>query len=187
MDWMGAVGRRVLEGREADVDAEIAGLLGVRIGGRPDGHRQDTGKCPQRVDGLARQRLPLGVGRVLRHELHEREALDHAPYYTEPGIGAILAGMLKRVALFLAVNLLVVLTISILLNVLGVRPYLTARGIDYQALLVFCLVWGMGGAFISLGLSRIMAKYAMGVQVVDPQTTNAQGQALLQAVARLTR
>jgi heat shock protein HtpX len=95
--------------------------------------------------------------------------------------------MLKRVALFLAVNLLVVLTISIILNVLGVRPYLTARGIDYQSLLVFCLVWGMGGAFISLGLSRIMAKYAMGVQVIDPQTTNAQGQALLQTVARLTR
>jgi heat shock protein HtpX len=100
---------------------------------------------------------------------------------------AILPPMLKRVALFLAVNILVVLTISILLNVLGVRPYLTERGIDYQALLVFCLVWGMGGAFISLGLSRIMAKWAMGVQVIDPNTPSAEGQALVQAVSRLSR
>jgi heat shock protein HtpX len=95
--------------------------------------------------------------------------------------------MFKRIALFLAVNFLVVVTISILLNVLGVQPYLTSHGIDYRSLLVFCLVWGMGGAFISLGLSRIMAKYAMGVQVIDPQTTDSQGQALIQMVARLTR
>jgi heat shock protein HtpX len=95
--------------------------------------------------------------------------------------------MLKRVALFLAVNFLVVITISILLSLLGVRPYLTAHGIDYQSLLVFCLVWGMGGAFISLALSRVMAKFAMGVQVIDPATTNPAGQALVQMVSRLTR
>ena len=95
--------------------------------------------------------------------------------------------MLKRIVLFLAVNFLVVVTISILLNVLGVRPYLTARGIDYSSLLVFCLVWGMGGAFISLALSRVIAKFAMGVQVLDPQTRDPQGQALLQMVSRLTR
>ncbi len=95
--------------------------------------------------------------------------------------------MLKRIVLFLAVNFLVVVTVSILLNILGVRPYLTARGIDYRALLAFCLVWGMGGAFVSLGLSRIMAKFAMGVKVIDPHTTDPQGQALVQTVARLTR
>ena len=95
--------------------------------------------------------------------------------------------MLKRIGLFLAVNLLVVVTISTLLHVLGVRPYLTARGIDYRSLLVFCLVWGMGGAFISLGLSRIMAKFAMGVKVIDPNATTAQGQALIQIVSRLAR
>jgi heat shock protein HtpX len=95
--------------------------------------------------------------------------------------------MMKRIVLFLAVNLLVVLTISILLNVLGIRPYLTAQGLDYQALLAFCLVWGMGGAFISLGLSRIMARHAMGVEVIDPQTTNPRGQALVQTVGRLAR
>jgi heat shock protein HtpX len=95
--------------------------------------------------------------------------------------------MVKRILLFVAVNFLVVVTISILLNVLGVRPYLTARGIDYSALLAFCLVWGMGGAFISLALSRVIAKFAMGVQVIDPSTRDPQGQALLQTVSRLTR
>jgi heat shock protein HtpX len=95
--------------------------------------------------------------------------------------------MLKRIVLFLAVNFLVVVTISILLNVLGIRPYLTERGIDYSSLLAFCFVWGMGGAFISLGLSRVLAKFAMGVQVIDPNTTNAQGQALVQTVSRLAR
>jgi heat shock protein HtpX len=95
--------------------------------------------------------------------------------------------MLKRIVLFLAVNLLVVLTISILLNVLGIRPYLTEQGIDHRALLAFCLVWGMGGAFISLALSRVVAKYAMGVRVIDPNTTSAQGQALLHMLGRLAR
>jgi heat shock protein HtpX len=95
--------------------------------------------------------------------------------------------MLKRIALLLAVNFLVIVTISILLNVLGVQPYLRANHIDYQQLMVFCLVWGMGGAFISLGLSRVMAKWMMGVQVIDPNTTNSQGQALIQTVSRLAR
>jgi heat shock protein HtpX len=95
--------------------------------------------------------------------------------------------MLKRIALFLAVNFLVIVTISILLSVLGVQPYLTAQGIDYYQLMLLCLVWGMGGAFISLGLSRVMAKWMMGVKVIDPNTTNAQGQALVQTVSRLAR
>jgi heat shock protein HtpX len=95
--------------------------------------------------------------------------------------------MLKRIALLLAVNFLVIVTISILLAVLGVQPYLTARGIDYYQLMVFCLVWGMGGAFVSLGLSRVMAKWMMGVQVIDPNTTNSQGPQLIQTVSRLAR
>ena len=65
--------------------------------------------------------------------------------------------MFKRIGLFLAVNVLVVVTISVILNVLGVKPYITQYGLDYESLIVFCLVWGMGGAFISLALSRVMA------------------------------
>jgi heat shock protein HtpX len=94
---------------------------------------------------------------------------------------------MKRVMLFLATNLLVVLTISVLVNALGLRPYLSSRGVDYRALMVFCLIWGMGGAFISLLISRWMAKRAMGVQVLDANTTDPGEQALLQMVQRLAQ
>jgi heat shock protein HtpX len=81
--------------------------------------------------------------------------------------------MAKRVFLFLAVNFFIILTISIILNLLNVRPYLTREGINYQALLAFCMVWGMAGAFISLALSRKMAKWLMGVHVIDTATGSA--------------
>jgi heat shock protein HtpX len=68
----------------------------------------------------------------------------------------------KRIFLFLLVNVLVVVTISISLSLLGVNNYLTASGLDYNALLIFCAVAGFAGAFISLALSRWMAKMMMG-------------------------
>jgi heat shock protein HtpX len=95
--------------------------------------------------------------------------------------------MAKRIVLFLAVNVLVVVTISILLNILGIRPYLTAQGLDYGSLLAFCLVWGMAGSFISLALSRVMAKRMMGVQVIPPDARDPGSQALLQTVGRLAQ
>src|SRR3990172_7868148 len=88
----------------------------------------------------------------------------------------------KRIVLFLAVNVLVLITISILLSVLGVRPYLTAYGIDYTQLALFCLVWGMGGAFISLGLSRMMAKWMLGGQVIAPDVRDADARWLVEPV-----
>ena len=95
--------------------------------------------------------------------------------------------MFKRVVLFLAVNFLVIITISVVLSVLGVRPYLSANGIDYESLLVFCLVWGMGGAFISLALSKVMAKTIMGVHAVDANTNDPNLRELLHIVDRLAR
>ena len=88
---------------------------------------------------------------------------------------------------FLAVNLLILVTLSVTLRLLNVQPYLTAKGLDYQALMMFCLVWGMGGAFISLGLSRIMAKWMMGVQVIDPRTGEPELARLVQTVHRLAQ
>jgi heat shock protein HtpX len=78
--------------------------------------------------------------------------------------------MFKRILLFAATNILVIVTLSIVLRVLGIQPYLTAHGLDYGSLFAFCLVWGMGGAFISLGISRMMAKWTMGVKVIDPRS-----------------
>jgi len=96
-------------------------------------------------------------------------------------------GFIKRIVLFLLVNMLVMFTISLVLNVLGVGPYLTARGIDYSNLMVFCLVWGMGGAFISLLMSKFMVKMMMGVQVIDPQTRDSSLSELVQTVHNLAR
>lgn len=94
--------------------------------------------------------------------------------------------MAKRIFLFLALNFLVVLMISVVLNLLNIRPYLNAYGLDYQSLLIFCLIWGMGGAFISLALSRKMAKWIMGVKVIDPHTHDPDEKHLLQTVHRLS-
>src|SRR5437667_2628164 len=91
----------------------------------------------------------------------------------------------KRIFLFLAVNTLVVLTISMVLSVLGVR-YRLGAGL-YVPLLVFCLVWGMAGAFISLALSRLMAKWFMGVEVIDPRTSDPGLQELVQMVHGLAQ
>lgn len=76
--------------------------------------------------------------------------------------------MFKRIGLFLLTNILVMITISIVLNVLGVGPYLRHNSIDYGTLAAFCLVWGMVGSLISLAMSRMMAKWSLGVQVIDP-------------------
>jgi len=95
--------------------------------------------------------------------------------------------MLKRVFLFMAVNVLILVTISFLLSILGVRPYLTQYGIDYGQLAAFCLIWGFGGAFISLGLSRIMAKWMLGVRVIDPRQAQGETRWLLDTVYRLAQ
>lgn len=76
----------------------------------------------------------------------------------------------KRVFLFVATNILIIATLSIAMSLLGVQPYLDAKGINYQSLMIFCVIWGFGGAFISLALSRVMAKWMMGVKVIEPET-----------------
>lgn len=73
----------------------------------------------------------------------------------------------KRIFLFVMMNALVLVSISIVTNLLGIQPYINAYGIDYGNLMAFCLVWGMVGSFISLALSKVMAKFMMGVKVVD--------------------
>src|SRR5687768_13201747 len=76
----------------------------------------------------------------------------------------------KRIVLFLLTNLAVVLTLSVVMSLLGVGRYVTPYGLDIRSLAIFCLVWGMGGAFISLQMSRFIAKKATGVRLVDGRT-----------------
>src|SRR5688572_14658413 len=91
----------------------------------------------------------------------------------------------KRVFLFLITNILIVATLSIVLSLLGVAPYIERNGINFESLMVFCLVWGFGGALISLAMSRVIAKFAMGVQVIDPN--DARYRSLVQKVHSLCK
>lgn len=95
--------------------------------------------------------------------------------------------MFKRISLFILINILVVMTLSFIINIFGLQPRITASGYNMNSLILFCLVWGMGGAFISLMISKMMAKWTMGVQVIDPQTTNPQDREVLEMVYRYAR
>lgn len=95
--------------------------------------------------------------------------------------------MAKRILLFIATNLLIMTMISIIINALGLHGYLTAHGIDYKQLAIFCLIWGMAGSFISLFLSKFMAKMAMGVVVINPRTATRDEHYLLDMIYSLAR
>ena len=94
---------------------------------------------------------------------------------------------MKRILLFVATNLAIMITLSIVLGLLGFTGYITADGLSYGALMVFSLVWGFGGAGISLLMSRWMAKTAMGVQLVDGRTGQSELDWLYQTVEQLSR
>ena len=93
--------------------------------------------------------------------------------------------MFKRVALFIATNLAIVLVLSVVLRLLGVDRILdeSNAGLNYEALLVLSLVIGFGGSFISLAMSKWMAKRATGAHVIE-QPGNAAETWLLSTVQR---
>ena len=57
---------------------------------------------------------------------------------------------IKRFGFMIVINVLIMITINVIISVLGIQPYLGAQGINVGALAAFCLIWGFGGAFISL-------------------------------------
>lgn len=81
--------------------------------------------------------------------------------------------MFRRVGLFLLVNMLVIVVgataITLLMNLFGLDPYMTEHGINYGSLMIICLVWGMAGSFVSLMLSKFMAKRMFRLQMLDPR------------------
>ena len=91
-----------------------------------------------------------------------------------------------RILLFLATNMAVLLLVSLVFNLLGFQSILAANGVDLnlQALLVFCALFGFGGSFVSLLLSKWMAKRGTGTQVIDTPR-NRDEQWLLDTVAAL--
>jgi heat shock protein HtpX len=90
---------------------------------------------------------------------------------------------MKRIFLFVATNLAVVVVLGIVANLLGVNRYLTANGLNLMQLLGFALVIGFGGAFISLLMSKTIAKWSAGVQIIE-QPRNADEAWILDTVRK---
>ncbi len=81
---------------------------------------------------------------------------------------------MKRIVLFLATNLAVMLVMSVVLSLLGVNRYLTANGLDLGTLMVFSLVVGFTGAIFSLLMSKQMAKWSTGAHVIDAPSSSTE-------------
>lgn len=95
----------------------------------------------------------------------------------------------KRIFYFLLTNVLVLLTISIIFSILPIGNYINTDGtLNLVTLLIFSAVIGFTGSFISLAMSRWMAKRMMGVQVIDPNgPMNEYEKAIVEKVHRLSR
>ncbi|WP_136680793.1 protease HtpX [Neptunomonas sp. XY-337] len=91
-----------------------------------------------------------------------------------------------RILLFLATNLAVILVASLVLNLLGVGSYVSSAGLNMTSLLIFCAVFGFVGSFISLFMSKWMAKRSTGTQIItEPRTTEEKW--LVDTVAELSQ
>jgi heat shock protein HtpX len=92
---------------------------------------------------------------------------------------------MKRILLFVLTNLAVVLVLGVVASLLGVNRFLTSNGLNLTALLGYALIMGFGGAFISLLISKPVAKWSSGVQVIA-QPSNADEKWLVDTVQKLS-
>ena len=77
---------------------------------------------------------------------------------------------MKRIVLFVVTNLAVVVVLGVVASLLGVNRYLTANGLQLGQLLGFALVFGFGGAIISLLMSKPIAKWSTGARIINDST-----------------
>ena len=89
--------------------------------------------------------------------------------------------MFRRIAYFLGLNFVLILTFNLIISLLPVPPGY------YGTLLIFYSIAGFGGAFISLLLSKKMAKWTMGVQIIDPNNASGREEWLLNTVHEIAR
>lgn len=94
--------------------------------------------------------------------------------------------MLLRVVLFLITNIAILIVVSFIINLLGLDYYLSSEGLDYTSMLVFCALFGMGGSFFSLLISKWMAKTSMGVHLIT-QPSNQEETWLLKQVEHMVQ
>jgi heat shock protein HtpX len=92
---------------------------------------------------------------------------------------------MKRILLFVLTNLAVMVVLGVVASLLGVNRYLTANGLNLSALLGFSLIMGFGGAFISLLMSKPMAKWSTGARVIN-QPANQDEAWIVSTVQRLS-
>lgn len=97
-------------------------------------------------------------------------------------------GFLRNIFFFGLVNIFVMLTVSVLAGIISYFVFGTATPpMGYGSLLLMSCVWGTGGAFISLMISKFMAKRSMGLHMIDPQSARGQERELIDTVYRLAR
>ncbi|MDR1727169.1 MAG: protease HtpX [Acidobacteriota bacterium] len=95
---------------------------------------------------------------------------------------------MKRVFLLIMTNIAIMVVLSIVCTILGVDRWMTGYGLNMGALLAMSAVLGFGGSFISLLLSKFIAKHAVGAQVIDPAAPGGETERwLLLTVERLAR
>ena len=96
--------------------------------------------------------------------------------------------MLKRIFLFVVTNILVLATITIAWQILNIFIPIDQmyQNSYYQYLIILCLLWGMGGAFISLQMSKFMAKTMMGVKIIDTSVADPKLRQVVDMVHRLS-
>jgi heat shock protein HtpX len=82
---------------------------------------------------------------------------------------------MKRVLLFLGTNLLVGTMLFVVTSALGLQGFFSSKGINYPILIASSMIYGFAGAFISLAISRMVAKWSMGVKLVDPRAPGSDG------------
>ena len=92
---------------------------------------------------------------------------------------------MKRILLFVLTNLAVMVVLGVVASLLGVNRFLTANGLNLSALLGFSLIMGFGGAFISLLMSKPMAKWSTGARVIN-QPANQDEAWIVSTVQRLS-
>jgi heat shock protein HtpX len=94
--------------------------------------------------------------------------------------------VLKRVFLFVLTNIAILVMVSVVMALLGQLGVLDLAG-NQGVILIYCAIWGFGGAFVSLLLSRWVAKRAMGISLIGPDVRDAEAQWLYMTVGRLAQ
>ncbi|WP_348944324.1 protease HtpX [Chitinibacter sp. FCG-7] len=93
---------------------------------------------------------------------------------------------MKRTILLIATNIAIMVVLGIVVSVLGLNRFMSANGLNLPMLLMFAGVMGFGGAFLSLAMSKTMAKWSTGAQVIE-RPRNQDEQWLFDTVARLAQ